>query len=197
MQQMRQNGQNVGAALTSLAQSATRRGDLDSAKKLLEMALARDPNNWSVYRAYGDYYRKNERSTTRTTQYYKAALDKMPSSVNALDAAVLNREFTMVFMNSGERSALNKSIECLRFAHSKMPADPITAKFLGECYYKKEHYTQAIELLTPFLETKDKKTQVHIWPLLLQCYSASPTRHKMAIVTLRDKMKQNGIAEIK
>lgn len=197
VQQMRQNGQNVGAALTSLAQSATRRGDLDSAKKLFEMALARDPNNWSVYRAYGDYYRKNERSTTRTIQYYKAALEKMPSSVNALDAAVLNREFAMVFMNSGERSALDKSIECLRFAHSKMPADPITAKFLGECYYKKGHYTQAIELLTPFLETKDKKTQVHIWPLLLQCYSASPARHKMAIVTLRDKMKQNGIAEIK
>lgn len=195
VQQMRQNGQNVGVALTSLAQSAIRRGDFDSAKKLFEMALVRDPNNWFVYKAYGDYYRKNEKSITRTIQYYKAAIEKMPSSVNPLEAAVLKREFAMVYMNSGERKAIDTAIECLKFAHSKMPADPITAKFLGECYYKKGHYTQAIELLSPYQETKEKKTQINIWPLLLQCYNASPARHKMAIITLREKMKNNNIPE--
>ncbi len=196
VQQMRQNGQNVGVALTSLAQSARRRGDLKSAKKLYEMALARDPNNWFVYRAYGDYYRNNERSITRTIQYYKTAIEKMPSSIDPLEAAVLKREFAMVYMNSGERSAVDTAIDCLKYAHSKMPADPITAKFLGECYLKKGYYSKAIDLLTPYLDAKEKKTQTNIWPLLLQCYKMSAPRYKMQIVAIKDRMKEKGISEI-
>lgn len=195
VQQMRQNGQNVGKALVSLALSATNRGDNESAVKLYEMALARDPNNWYVYKAYGEYCRKIERSTARTIQYFKAAIKKMPSSINPQDAAVLKREFAMVFMNSGERTAIDTSIECLEYAHDIMPSDPITIKFLGECYHRKGHYSKAINVLSPFLETDDRKTQEKIWPLLLKCYNTSSTRYKMEILTIKEKMKRNNIQE--
>lgn len=195
VQQMRQNGQNVGVALVSLASSATRRGDFTSAQKLYEMALTRDPNNWYVYKSYGEYCRKYEKSIARTIQYYRAAIEKMPSSIAPLDAAVLKREYAMVFMNSGERTAIDTSIQCLEFAHDKMPSDPITAKFLGECYFRKGYYTKAISLLSAFIDTEEKKTQSNIWPLLLSCYNSSPTRHAMEILTLKEKMKKNGIPE--
>lgn len=193
VQRIRQSGQNIGVILTDVAKSALRRGDHDSARKFFDMALSRDPQNWRVYKEYGDYYRREGDNRTLAIQYYQGALKRVTVNTPDVEEARLRREYAMMYMNSGEQNAMSESIKNLEIAHSKMPSDPITAKFLAICYSNKGHYIKGIDLLQPYLESKDLKTQSNLWPILLDLYEKVPEKYQIKKSELVDKMERRGI----
>lgn len=193
VQNMRQNGKNIGNALVKMANTAQTRGDYDTAVQLFEQAVTRDPRNWRVYKAFAEYYRKIAKNISLAIQYYQKAIEYLPKSDMDSSGAIVRREYAMTYLKSGQKDSLDVAIEQLEIACRMQPSDPIAAKFLGESYMNKGFYQKAIEVFTPFKDTRDPKTQKNIWPLLWNSYEKNPTKYMLEKVEIADKMRKAGI----
>ena len=190
IQNMRQNGKNVGDALITMAFNAQSRGAYENAVQLYEQAIMRDPHNWRVYRAYAEYFRNYEKNTSLAIQNYKKALEYLPKNDIGYHSAVIRREYAMLYMRSGQPDAMNVAITELEKAHTMYPSDPIAARFLAEAYITKGFYEKTIEVLSIFVDTKDEKTQKNIWPILLNAYEKIPNKYVLEQLKMKEKMRK-------
>lgn len=184
---MRQGGQNMGMTLVSFAEMAARKGDEETAVKFFETAIARDPQNWKVYWRYGEYFRHFEQSIAQAISMYESALKYSSKEKMTSDIAIMNREFGFIYSLSGRPDATSRSIEHFEIAHVNMPHDPICANGLASMYEKRGNISKIVELLGPFVNTKDSKTRENLIPKLFRAYSTQPEKYMMQIATLRTK----------
>lgn len=185
---MRQSGQNMGTALISFAESAARKGDNETAVKFFEAAVARDPQNWKVYWRYGEYFRHCEHSTSQAISMYETALKYSCKEKMTADIATMNREFGIIYGFSGRADAISRSIDHLETARATMPHDPICAHVLAKMYDKRGNTSKVIEVLEPFINTADIKTQKELFPILLKAYQKQPTKYMLQISNLQRKI---------
>lgn len=190
VQNMRQNGKNIGNTLANMANTALGRGDYDNAVQLFEQAITRDPRNWRVYKEFAEYYRNVPKNISLAIQYYKKSIEHLPKNETSSLGAIVRREYAMVYLRSGLKDSLDVAIEQLEIVRKMQPSDPIAAKFLGESYINKGFYTKAIEVFTPFIDARDNRTQKNIWPLLLIAYEKVPNKFMLETITLKDKIKK-------
>lgn len=186
---MRQGGQNMGATLVSFAESAAKKGDVSTAVKFYNSAVARDPNNWFVYWKYGEYFRHVEKSTAQTITMYESALKYAKNEKVTPQIAVMHREFGMIYGNSGRSDAVTRAIEHLEIAHLNMPNDPICAKGLASMYEKRGNTTEIVRILEPFRTSKDRKTRMVLLPILLRAYETQPSKYMLQLAELKNEMK--------
>lgn len=186
---MRQGGQNMGATLVSFAESAAKKGDVSTAVKFYNSAVARDPNNWFVYWKYGEYFRHVEKSTAQTITMYESALKYAKNEKVTPQIAVMHREFGMIYGNSGRSDAVTRAIEHLEIAHHNMPNDPICAKGLASMYEKRGNTTEIVRILEPFRTSKDRKTRMVLLPILLRAYETQPSKYMLQLAELKNEMK--------
>lgn len=186
---MRQGGQNMGATLVSFAESAAKKGDVSTAVKFYNSAVARDPNNWFVYWKYGEYFRHVEKSTAQTITMYESALKYAKNEKVTPQIAVMHREFGMIYGNSGRSDAFTRAIEHLEIAHLNMPNDPICAKGLASMYEKRGNTTEIVRILEPFRTSKDRKTRMVLLPILLRAYETQPSKYMLQLAELKNEMK--------
>lgn len=186
---MRQGGQNMGATLVSFAESAAKKGDVSTAVKFYNSAVARDPNNWFVYWKYGEYFRHVEKSTAQTITMYESALKYARNEKVTPQIAVMHREFGMIYGNSGRSDAVTRAIEHLEIAHLNMPNDPICAKGLASMYEKRGNTTEIVRILEPFRTSKDRKTRMVLLPILLRAYETQPSKYMLQLAELKNEMK--------
>ncbi len=186
---MRQGGQNMGATLVSFAESAAKKGDVSTAVKFYNSAVARDPNNWFVYWKYGEYFRHVEKSTAQTITMYESALKYAKNEKVTPQIAVMHREFGMIYGNSGRSDAVTRAIEHLEIAHLNMPNDPICAKGLASMYEKRGNTTEIVRILEPFRTSKDRKTRMVLLPILLRAYETQPCKYMLQLAELKNEMK--------
>lgn len=186
---MRQGGQNMGATLVSFAESAAKKGDVSTAVKFYNSAVARDPNNWFIYWKYGEYFRHVEKSTAQTITMYESALKYAKNEKVTPQIAVMHREFGMIYGNSGRSDAVTRAIEHLEIAHLNMPNDPICAKGLASMYEKRGNTTEIVRILEPFRTSKDRKTRMVLLPILLRAYETQPSKYMLQLAELKNEMK--------
>lgn len=186
---MRQGGQNMGATLVSFAESAAKKGDVSTAVKFYNSAVARDPNNWFVYWKYGEYFRHVEKSTAQTITMYESALKYAKNEKVTPQIAVMHREFGMIYGNSVRSDAVTRAIEHLEIAHLNMPNDPICAKGLASMYEKRGNTTEIVRILEPFRTSKDRKTRMVLLPILLRAYETQPSKYMLQLAELKNEMK--------
>lgn len=189
VQNMRQNGEDVGDALVAIALNAQKRGDYVNAARMFEQAIVRDPYNWKVYKAYAEHYRDIESNIALAIQNYQKAIEYLPKGDDSAKGAIVRREFAMLYLKSGLQNAVDVSIKQLEIARRIMPFDPIAARFLGEAYMMKGYNNKVVSTLSDFIDTKDRKTQMKIWPLLLKAYEKEPVKYMLEITKMKDKLK--------
>lgn len=69
-----------------------------------------------------------------------------------------------------------------------MPNDPICAKGLASMYEKSGKTTEIIRILEPFLSSKDPKTRMLLFPILLRAYEAYPAKYMLQLANLKREM---------
>lgn len=185
---MRQGGRNMGMTLVSFAESAAKKGDIDTAIKFFDSAITRDPNNWKVYWRYGEHFRHVENSTVQAITMYESALKHSKNEKVSLEISIMHREFAMIYGNSGRADAVTRAIKHFGIAHSNMPNDPICAKGLASMYEKSGKTTEIIRILEPFLSSKDPKTRMLLFPILLRAYEAYPAKYMLQLANLKREM---------
>lgn len=185
---MRQGGQNMGMTLVSFAETAARKGDTETAIKFFETAVARDPQNWKVYWKYGEYFRHHEKSIAQAVSMYETALKYSSKEKMTSDIAIMNREFGFIYSISGRADAISRSIEHFEIAHVNMPHDPICANGLATMYEKRGNISKIVEILEPFIDTKDDKTRINLLPKLLKAYNMQPEKYMLQIAKLSSKL---------
>lgn len=185
---MRQGGQNMGATLVAFAESAAKKGDISTAVKFFNSAIARDPNNWFVYWRYGEYFRHIEKSIAQSITMYESALKYSKAEKITSQIATMHREFGIIYGNSGRPDANARAIKHFEIAHNNMPNDPICAKGLATQYEKKGNTTGIVELLEPFKSSKDEKTRLLLLPILRRAYESDPTKYMLQLSELKREM---------
>lgn len=185
---MRQGGQNMGSTLVSFAEASARKGDDTNAVKFFESAMARDPNNWKVYWRYGEYYRHIKKSTTQTISMYETALRLASKEKMTLEIVILNREFGIIYGNSGRHDATERAIHHFEVAYDNMPNDPICAKGLASMYEKRGNTSGVVRVLEPFKSSKDQKTRQTLLPILRRAYELQPEKYMIQLAELKQAM---------
>ena len=180
----------MGNTLLSFAEAAARKGDYDTAKNFFDTAIKRDPNNWRVYWRYGEYYRHIEQSTTQAITMYEHAKRYSEREKMNIDIAIMNREFGIIYGNSGQPDATDRAIQFLTVAYNNMPNDPISAKFLAAMYERKGDYGSVIDILKNFSDTKDSKIKKTLLPKLLEAYQYQPEKYILEIAELKNKLNK-------
>ena len=181
---MRQGGQNMGVTLTSFAESAAQKGDIETAVKFFEAALSRDPQNWKVFWRYGEYFRHVEQSVSQAISMYETALRLSQKEKITSEIAILNREFGLIYGSSGRPDAIKRATEHFELALKSMPHDPICARGLASMYEKRGHSAKIINILEPFKHSSDSKTKKMLLPMLLKAYKSQPEKYMLEIAQL-------------
>lgn len=193
VREMRQGNKNIGNTLIAFARNASRRGDFDTSKRILESAMLRDPRNWSVYKELAEYCRHIERSDKRAIHYYglalKYALDERMNS----QIAVVHREYGILYSNSGQIDQTDVAIMHLSKALAEMPHDGISAKFLSLMFLRKGYTDKVIETVKPFEHDADRKTLENLLPILETAYSKNKSKYLLEHAKLKSRMESMGI----
>ncbi len=182
---MRQGGQNMGSTLVSFAEAAARKGDDANAVKFFDSALQRDPNNWKVYWRYGEYYRHVKQSKTQTISMYETALKLASKEKMTLEIVIMNREFGIIYGNSGRHDAIERAIQHFEVAYHNMPNDPICAKGLASMYEKRGNTSEVVRVLEPFKSSKDQRTRQTLLPILRRAYESQPEKYMIQLAELK------------
>jgi tetratricopeptide (TPR) repeat protein len=175
VRETRQGIKNPGNSLVLLAESASNRGDLESANSLFLKAINRDPKNPRVFWRFAEFVRHRKEKAKDALRYYESAKTYIENGdLSSVEKSLVLREYGLMMRQSGERKASEKSIELLRKSLELSPNDSITVCALAKLFKEKGNYKTAINILLPLYENNNSWSSLeYIVPLLSECYSMS------------------------
>jgi tetratricopeptide (TPR) repeat protein len=178
-----------GPVLILASRTYSALGDLATTEKLLQEAIAANPNNLDAYALLGQVYTQQRRLPEATAQFEKWA-EKQPKSVGAytvtgvlLDmqnrpadarakyeraleidprAAVAANNLAWIYAESGGN--LDMALQLAQIAKSQLPDQPEVNDTLGWIYHKKGLSSLAVPALLQSVE-KDPKNAVYLYHL--------------------------------
>jgi tetratricopeptide (TPR) repeat protein len=169
VRELRQRRDATDANLLSLAQSAERRGKADTAEKLYERALNRNPRSWRSAKAYAEFQRHVRENTARCLQLYEQAAANAPSK--GRDRALIFRERGMVLRNAGHPTATDEALESFLIALEANPDDILAAHGAATMYERKGMDLRVVELMEPLADHPYQETRKRALDLLVRAYT--------------------------
>jgi len=188
VREMRNGKSATENGLLDLGIASEKRGDLDTAKRLYEDALARFPKSWKSARLLAEFFRHKDNNMGRALQLYEQAASHAPAK--GPDRALIFREWGMLLRDSGEPGATDRAVSNFELALKETPNDPIAKHALGHMLFRKGQFRRVIELLEPLLEHGSLTTREKTRALLVEAYDRTGDIVKAAEL----RSKQLGIA---
>lgn len=168
IQKIRQGREKPETSLLELANLAERDGDFKSAEDYYLQALSRNPKSYEASRRLAEFYRHKKEDINRALSFYEQAAQYAPS--RGSKRALIYREWAILLKDSGERSALDKSIEKLLICLDETPNDEIASVTLASLYKRKGTFSKIPELLEKFIEHENLRTRELVYNLLIDAY---------------------------
>jgi len=178
---LRSGRQADDSAIVDLALSAQKRGDFDSAERLYEQALTRNPKSWRASRFAAEFQRHERNNRSEAIRLYRVAVANAPT--RGSDRAIILREYGLVMRDSGEPNAAEIAEEALQQALVEIPNDQISLTSLASLYNKRGAYHKVINLLESKQMTPGSKFCDAAGPLLLKAYDK--TNESVKYIKLR------------
>jgi len=178
VREIRQGKGGNELALFELGQAAERKGDHESAEKLYQQALIRNPRSWKVARALGEFNRHTKQHRHEALRYYEQAAAHAPR--RGQDRAIIFREWGILLKDSGDPDSTDRAIEKLETALIETPNDPITLHALAHMLSRKGSYARVIKLMEPLATKSHGKSRELAQELLLKAYDMTGEMLKAA-----------------
>lgn len=166
IQEIRAGKQGNEQTLVDLALGAQRRGDSDSAERLYDDAVRRNPKSWRALKAAAEFYRDVRENPARALSLYAQCAANSPS--RGRDRGFILREYGMLVRSSGSQDALETSTTLLEQALREMPEDGIALYMLATIYEDRGMFVRIKELLSPHVNHPSDITRSKIRPILAQ-----------------------------
>lgn len=179
VREMRQRRDTTDASLLALATAAERRGKTDTAEKLYERALQRNPTSWRAARAFAEFHRHVRENTSRCLQLYEQAAANAPSK--GRDRARIFRERGMVLRNAGHATATDEALASFLIALEASPDDYLAAHGAATMYDRKGMDVKVIELMEPLADHPYSETRRRALDLLIKAYTRRNDPLKAAV----------------
>ena len=187
VRQLRQGKASPESALLDLAQSAERRGDMNTAEDMYRQALERNPRSWQTSRAYAEFERHANKNLANALTLYEQAAANAPS--RGSDRALIYREWGMLLRDSGRPDATQQAIDKFEVAFEETPNNAVLVHALASMHARLLHWRLVIELLEPIKDHRKQKTRDLVLPLLLTAYDKTTEIVKAA--ELRDLLSNS------
>jgi tetratricopeptide (TPR) repeat protein len=169
VREVRQGRSESESGLIDLAVAAERRGDISTAKELLEQALSRNPRNFRAAQLLAELHRHKYKNITQALSLYEQAASCAPATGAA--RGKIFREWGMVLRHSGQIDATDQAIEKFQESILHIPNDTIAIFALAQGLERKGMYTKAIPFLEKLVDNPNRNTRDKVHPLLLECYN--------------------------
>jgi len=185
IQKIRQGREKPETSLLELANLAEKDRDYISAEDYYLQAISRNPKSYEAARRLAEFYRHKKVDFVRALSFYEQAAQYAPSRGNK--KALIFREWGILLKDSGERYALDKSIEKLLICLDETPNDEIASVTLASLYKRKGMFGMIPGLLEKFIDHDNQKTRELVHNLLISAYEYNNEIIKSA--ELRSKMR--------
>jgi tetratricopeptide (TPR) repeat protein len=185
VREIRQGGNSQEAGLVELAIAAERRRDFNTAERLYEQALSRNPRNWEAASRFARFQRQKRGNSSAALRLYEQAAANAPS--RGSERALIFREWGILLKDSGLSDATNLAIEKFNEVLKEAPNDSLAKYELARMYERKGIYLEVIRLMEPLVNNEDKTARGYAYPLLQNAYEK--TRDMIKLIELREKME--------
>lgn len=168
---LRAGKQGSEQTLIDLAIASERRGDYDSAERLYDDAIRRNPKSWRALWKAAELYRHVRENFTRALSLYAQCTSCLPA--RGRERGMILREYGILIRRSGAPDALQTATGLLEQALREIPDDGVALFTLATLYEDRGMTLRITELLTPHMDHRVPATRDKVRPLLVEALRRS------------------------